>query len=62
MEEQIQEVYEELLNYLDNSPLNISTAIYYDVLWQLAEDEINNRLQDKADYERDAIKNGDHDD
>jgi len=62
MEEQIQEVYEELLNYLDNSPLNISTAIYYDVLWQLAEDEINNRLQDKADYERDAIKNGDYDD
>jgi hypothetical protein len=62
MEEQIQEVYEELLNYIDSAPIDISTAIYHEVLWELSEDECNNRLQDKADFERDAIKNGDYND
>lgn len=42
-------LYEELIAYLQDAPINITTEIHYDTLWELCYDEVINRLADAAE-------------
>ena len=61
LEHQTQLRYDEIIEYLAEAPVDLSTAIYYDTLWDLSYDDVINEVISEAEARANEEKLKDYD-